>query len=589
MEVIETVDSLPIGAILMGLFGGLALFLFGMEMMTDAMKSVAGARMKSILGQLTTNRFKAATAGAFITAVIQSSSVTTVLVVGFITAGLMSLPQAIGVIMGANIGTTITAQIVAFKVTKYSLVLVSIGFLILFTNKRQRNKQIGALIMGLGLIFFGMEMMSAATRPLRDYQPFILLMQSLRSPLPAILISAAFTAIIQSSSATTGVVIALASQGFITLDTGIALIFGANIGTCITALLAAIGKPRAAVQAAVVHVLFNVLGVLLWFPFIDQLATIVRVVSPSHPELIGAARLAAETPRQIANAHTIFNVANTMIFIWFVTPMAWLVQRIVPERPVREPAVLQPKYLDPNLLDTPELALDRVRLEIGRMGVCALQMLWKALPTVMYGDEEALDELHQMDQDIDSLQSAIIYYLGQLSKGNLLTDQTELVHDYMAVTTYVENIGDMVETNLVEAGRERLKHGVVISPSTQEVIRALHAKVCWAVEQALEAVDRNDKRMAEEVIAAKPEINRLSSEIDAHLARRLVADEENRLNAYRIETDIVENLRRIYYFAKRIAKAIAEADTLPEAIAPSEPEAAREYALEIEEVEEIGD
>ena len=237
-------EELNIGALLMGLAGGLAIFLYGMEKMTASLKVLAGERMKNLLARMTSNRFKAVLTGAAVTATIQSSSVTTVLVVGFISAGLLSLSQSIGIIMGAEIGTTITAQIIAFKVTRYSLALVASGCFLAFVPKSAAVRRWGAMIMGLGLIFFGMELMKDATSPLRSYQPFIEGMQNLRNPALAVLFSATFTALVQSSSATTGVIIVLASQGFLTLEAGIALVFGANIGTCITAFLASIGKPR---------------------------------------------------------------------------------------------------------------------------------------------------------------------------------------------------------------------------------------------------------------------------------------------------------------------------------------------------------
>ncbi len=368
----------------MKLFGGLALFLFGMEQMADALKAVAGERMKVILAKLTTNRFMGAVTGAFVTAIIQSSSVTTVLVVGFITAGLMSMSQSIGVIMGANIGTTITAQIVAFKVTKIALLMVAVGFSMLFFSKQERIKQYGGMIMGLGMVFFGMSVMSDAMKPLRSYQPFLDLMTSMENPLIGILIAAGFTGLVQSSSATTGIVIVMATQGFITLEAGIALAFGANIGTCVTAMLAAIGKPREAVRAAVVHVLFNVFGVLLWVGFIPYLAQFVTMLSPAHPELSGIDRLAAEAPRQIANAHTVFNIANTLIFIGLTGQFARLVEWLVPDRPVEEEVIIQAKYLDEELLDTPSLALGRVRLEIGHMGDRVREMLQKILPAISF-------------------------------------------------------------------------------------------------------------------------------------------------------------------------------------------------------------
>ena len=306
----------------MGLLGGLALFLFGMDQMSDSLKAVAGERMKLILARLTSNRFMGALTGAFVTAVIQSSSVTTVLVVGFISAGLMSMAQSIGVIMGANIGTTITAQIIAFKVTKLALLMIAIGFGMLFFSKNEKMKHYGGMLMGLGMIFFGMSVMSDAMYPLRAYQPFLDFMATMGNPFVGILVAAAFTALVQSSSATTGIVIVMASQGFITLPAGIALAFGANIGTCVTAILAAIGKPREAVRAAVVHVLFNVFGVLVWLGLISHLAEFVAWISPARGDLSGVERLAAETPRQIANAHTIFNVANTLIFIGLTAQFA---------------------------------------------------------------------------------------------------------------------------------------------------------------------------------------------------------------------------------------------------------------------------
>ena len=300
-----------------GLLGGLALFLFGMEQMTEALQAAAGERLKVILAKLTTNRVMSALTGAFVTAVIQSSSVTTVLVVGFVSAGLLTMTQSVGIIMGANVGTTVTAQIIAFQVTRAALAMVAAGFGILFFSRQQKIKSYGAMLMGLGLVFFGMTVMSDSMKPLHSYQPFLDLMATMENPLIAILIAAVFTGLVQSSSATTGIVILMATQGFITSPIGIALVFGSNIGTCITAILAAIGKPRDAVRAALVHVAFNVFGVLLWLGFITELWEFVAWISPVYEGLTGTEKLAAEAPRQIANAHTVFNVTNTVVFIGF--------------------------------------------------------------------------------------------------------------------------------------------------------------------------------------------------------------------------------------------------------------------------------
>ena len=545
------------GVMGMQLFGGLALFLFGMEQMADALKAVAGERMKTILAKLTSNRFMGAITGAFVTAVIQSSSVTTVLVVGFITAGLMSLAQSIGVIMGANIGTTITAQIVAFKVTKAALLMIGVGFTMLFASKNERTKHYGGMLMGLGLIFFGMSVMSDAMSPLRSYQPFLDLMKTMENPIVGILVAAAFTGLVQSSSATTGIVIVMASQGFITLPTGIALAFGANIGTCVTALLASIGKPREAVRAALVHVLFNVAGVLVWVGFIDQLAAFVQAISPADPSLSGTERLAAEAPRQIANAHTIFNVANTLIFIWFTGQLARLVEWLVPDRPLEEEAlVVRAKYLDEELLSTPSLALDRVRLEVLHMGERVQEMMSKIMPAIIAGNKEQLAAIQRMDDNVDVLHAQIIGYLGKISGQSLTETQSAEFLRLMEAVNDLENIGDTIETNLVVLGNERIDERVKISKPTQEVLMGFHEAVNKAVWSAVQAVAQKNEVAAQNVTSMKQEITQIVESAAAHQAQRLVAEEPNRIPAYTIEMDIIEKLKRIYYFAKRMAKTV---------------------------------
>lgn len=561
MNNIFATQAVELGPIFIQLFGGLALFLYGMDQMTDALKIVAGSRMKDLLAKLTANRFSGVLAGTIVTALIQSSSATTVLLVGFISAGLMTLRQSIGVMMGAGIGTTLTVQIIAFKITHYALVPVAIGFLLIAVSRRKTVQQYGIMLMGLGLIFFGMSLMSDATRPLRSYQPFIDLMGHLENPLLGILVGTLFTTLIQSSAATIGVVIALASQGLLTLEAGIALTFGANIGTTITALLASIGQPREAVQSAVLHTMYRAAGVIIWLPFMAELAVVVRYISPSHSELAGAAQIAAEAPRQIANAHTLFNVGNMLVFIWFVDPLVKLMNWLIPLRPTPETAVMLPKYLDKALIETPGLALDRVRLELGRLGNLATRMVQEALPCVINGSQDDLAGLAASDDDVDALHGAIVTYLGRLSQEDLLSYEANQLSDYLAIANNIENIGDMIETNLVEAGSERLRQDVQMSQSTQDVLLALYQKVVWSVENAMRAVVNADRNLAEEVMAAKMDVNRLAGAASEHLANRLTADEPNRLATFRIETEIIEYLKRVYYFAKRIAKITEGSDS----------------------------
>ena len=545
------------GTMTMELFGGLALFLYGMMQMEDGLKAVAGERMKNILATLTTNRYMGVFTGALVTAVIQSSSVTTVLVVGFISAGLMSLAQSIGVIMGANIGTTITAQIVAFKVTKAALLLIAVGFGMLFISKNEKTRHYGGMTMGLGMIFFGMHVMGEAMQPLRSYEPFLDLMKTMDNPLIGVLIATVFTAIIQSSSASTGIVIVMAAQGFISLQAGIALAFGANIGTCATALLAVIGKPREAVRAALVHLSFNVLGVMLWLPFIGFIADLVTAISPSYPDLTGIARLGAETPRQIANAHTFFNVANTLFFIWFTSYFARMVEWLVPDKTLEEEGLItRPKYLEDVLITTPSLALDRVRMEILHMGETVQEMLKRIMPAIIKGNREALEEVRRMDDVVDILHAAIVEYLGKISKQPLSENEMKEFMRLIDAASNLENIGDIVETNLVVLGHDRIDQGITVSGPTQEVLSGFQAAIIKAVDSAVQAVAQRNELAAQTVIGMKDEITRIADSAAAHEARRLVAEEPNRIPAYTLEVDIIEKQKRIYYFAKRMAKTV---------------------------------
>lgn len=559
-----TTEDLDLFNLLIGLFGGLAIFLFGMDQLTASLRAVAGDRMRSFLATMTSRRWRAVASGAAVTAVIQSSSVTTVLVVGFITSGLMSLSESIGVIMGANIGTTITAQIIAFKVAEYALLLVAVGFGIAFVAKRQVVKEHGTGIMGLGLVFFGMAIMGDAMSPLRSFEPFLAAMTRMEDPLVGILAGALLTALVQSSSATTGIVIVLASQGLITLPAGIALIFGANIGTCVTALLAAIGKPREALRAAVVHVLFNVLGVVIWLALINHLAALVAWISPQAEGLLGTAKLAAETPRQVANAHTIFNVANTLILVPLAGQFARLVKFLVPDLPPDEEDQVLAKYLDEELLRTPGLALDRARLEILHMGDQVRVMFNKILPAMLSGGREALSRVAAMDSRVDILHGYVVTYLGRISQAKLTALQTEELLRLMEASNDLENIGDIIETNLVSLGYSRIEDGVSISNQTCEVISEFHTEIGKGIDAALLAVTQKSETAAMYVIDMKNEIYRLSDSAAVHQAHRLVAEEPNRLSAYKIEMDILENLKRIYYFSKRMARAAIP----PDAVAP---------------------
>ncbi len=540
-------------ALMSGLFGGLALFLFGMDIMTRALERAAGDQMKVLLGKATNNRFIGVATGATVTSVIQSSSITTVLLVGFVSSGLMSTAQSIPVILGANIGTTITAQILAFKVTKLALPIITIGFFISFVAKREDWRQYGLIILGLGLVFFGMSVMSDTMKPLRTFEPFLDFMASLSNPLVAAAVGAAFTAIIQSSSASTGILIVMASQGLIELNAAIALALGANIGTCVTAGLAAIGKSREAVRTFMVHTLFNVIGVLIWIGFVPQLSELARLISPEHLELSGTARAAAEVPRQLANVHTFFNVVNALLFIGFTTQIQRLVEWVVPDRPLAEAERVETRYISEEFIGTPAIALDATRRELVRLGARVRAMLDTSMAFATSATRLQLEALEKMDRPVDALHEAIIGYLRELSLGNLSPAQSDDLMSLIKIANDLEHIGDQLATSLVTSGRKRIEDGVIVSKQTGKAIGGFHAKVLEALDNTLKALDKEDAELATQVRAMQQDVAAMTDEIARHEILRLKADEPKRLVTYAREVEAVEILNDIFKTTRRIA------------------------------------
>ena len=538
----------------MALFGGLAMFLYGMEQMSDGLQSAAGEKLKDVLAGLTKNRFMGAITGAFVTAVLNSSSVTTVLVVGFISAGFMTLTQSVGIIMGANIGSTFTAQIVAFNVTQYALLLVALGFFMLFAAKTERVRHYGSMIMGLGLIFYGMGVMGDAMYPMRTYEPFLELMVKMENPLLGILIGAVFTGLVQSSAATTGIAIVMATEGLISLPAGIALSFGANIGTCVTAILAAIGKPPEAIRAAVVHITFNIAGVVLWVMFIPQLAEFVVYISPASPELSGKAQMAADVPRQIANAHTVFNVANTLLFIWFTPLFAKVAEFLVPDKPSKEKVIVKPRFLNDELLEVPSVALENVRFEIGHMGEITSDMLttlWMAFQT---RNRDMVDKVIAMDDKVDVLSERILEYLSEIQQEALTDESSKTLQALMSATINIESLADVIETDLSEICKKFIDYDLQEEGESLDLLLDFTQTVAGAFDKLVIAIKNNDENAAAEVITLKEQIRHAVDEILKNQASRISVQSSKDLLLVRMELETVDQLRRIYTLSKRIAK-----------------------------------
>ena len=548
-------DWLQLG---LGLFGGLALFLAGLQSLSEGMKKAAGQAMTTVLAQLTTNRFMGALTGAFVTGVLNSSTVTTLLVVGFISGGMMTLAQSVGVIMGANIGSTVTAQLLAFDLSAYSLGPVAIGFFMLFTAKRDKVKYYGMMIMGIGLVFYGMGLMSDAMTPLRSYQPFLDILESLERPMAGIIAGALFTAIVQSSAATVGIAIAMASEGLLALPAGITLALGANIGTAVTTAIMGImsSKSTDAVRASVVHVVFNVVGVLVWLPLIWLLVDIAVWISPSSPELDVLARAGAEVPRQIANANTFFNVINTMLFIGFAGWFARLAERLVPERKPRAGVIIEPEFLNEAALVAAPSALQQVRLELGRVGDIAVGMLQDIIPAFKERDMQSINDIARRDDEIDILEEEILRYLGKIRKGTLSEQDSLNFQGLMIATDNFESLADVIETDLVSIARKAADLNLKASEETRTLMMEVYDTVLKSVELTVQAIRDNDQHAAESVLLLKNIIRDNSESLLTRKANRLATDDQDYLKLVQLQMSFVDQMRRIYSLTKRIAKVV---------------------------------
>lgn len=547
------------------LLGGLALFLYGMEKMTDGLKAAAGQQMNALLEKLTGNAVLGAITGAIVTAVIQSSSVTTVLVVGFVSAGIMTLVQSVGVIFGANVGTTVTAQIVAFNTTALAYPLIAVGFFMSFVWKQGVIRHYGAMLMGLGLIFYGMAAMGSAMAPLRTHEGFAELLQSLKNPVLGMLAGALFTALVQSSSATIGLSVVMATQGLLSLPAGIAILFGAKIGTGITAILAAIGKPRDAKRAAAVHVLFNVLGAVIWLPFIPQLAGLAEMVSPVAAHLEGVERLAEEVPRQIANAATIWATANTVFFLPFAGLFATMAIRIIPDRPVEEKAVIRPLYLDDELIQVPSMALERARMELGHMAELIEGMLAKVRPAVSSGD---LGELSQQHEQVVVLREAVFRYLQHVGRAEFSDAEADEHARLVAAIGEIETMSAAISRELLPLAQNLAETNVTPSRETADLMARLFATIQASAQAALRALVAQDEAAARKVVASRDAILELTSGFYRLQAGRLATDDPDRLVKHRVQLEMLDRLRRLYSVAEHMAVSV-----LPRNLPVDEPSA----------------
>ncbi|WP_040210118.1 Na/Pi cotransporter family protein [Clostridium polynesiense] len=530
-----------IASTIIGLIGGLGLFLYGMKLMGDGLENSAGDKLKNILEKVTSNPLSAVLVGTLVTMVIQSSSATTVMVVGFVNAGLMNLYQAAGIIMGANIGTTITAQLVAFKLDMLAPIAVGVGTVFTLFAKEKRRRDIGSIVLGFGILFMGMGIMSSSLEPISNSPHFTQMILAIgENKFLGILAGLALTAVVQSSSATTGILIALAGTGSIGMNVALPIIFGCNIGTCVTALISSIGTSKTARKAAFVHLAFNIFGTLLFLPFMDIIANIVQTISPLNIK------------RQIANAHTIFNVSNTIIMIPMIKYLIILVNKIVPGEDEIEK--VGPKYLDDRLLETPIIAAGQVIKETIRMATKAKENLQISIEAFHTDNEDLVKKVYSNEKLINVLEASITDFLVKLTKTDLSDKELSIVQSTYHVVNDIERIGDHAE-NIADLTLEKMKRKLEYSGDALEELNKMYNYTLEALEVAIDSYAHRDVKKALEVNPLESKVDECQKEYRESHIRRL---NEGKCNAYSgaLYIDVLSNLERIGDHSVNIAESV---------------------------------
>ena len=524
--------------VLISLLGGTALLLYGVRLVGEGLQRAAGTRLRHILQTLSGNRFKALFVGAGVTAVLQSSSATTVMLVGFASAGLLSLRQTIGVILGADIGTTVTVQLLAFNLLQLSPALVFAGWLL--SLARGPVGYVGRAVLGFGLLFLGVKLISDGTLPLKESALFRENLAALvGQPVVLLVIAAAFTALVHSSAATIGLAISLATNGLMPLEGAIPIIFGANIGTAGTALIASAGANVEARRVAIAHAAFKVAGVVIFLPFGIVFADLVRGTS-------------ADLPRQIANAHTLFNVALALLFLPLAGIAADVITRLIPETTRSEEGAI---YLNPQVLDTPAVALGQALRETSRMGDFVVRSLRETITVFERDDETLMRQIVKRDDQIDRLEEDIKNYLTKLREQGLTEEQSERETALLFVVVDLEAIGDVIDKQLMELAEKKISGNHRFSAQGLAEIRDLHTKVVENVELAMGALAAGDDSVAQKVLRHKSPISELERRYRGSHMSRLRAGLKESIDTSSIHLDILLGLRQVNSFATAIAYA----------------------------------
>ncbi|PLX06310.1 MAG: Na/Pi cotransporter family protein [Marinilabiliales bacterium] len=532
--------------LIIGLLGGLALFLFGMDILSKGMQAAAGSKMRNIISKFTNNRFAALFAGIIVTILVQSSSATSVMLVGFVEAGLIGFAQTLGMLLGAGIGTTVTAQLIALKITDYALLIVAAGFIVTLISKSSKYTNIGKSILGFGLLFFGMYIMSEAMYPLRSHEGFLNILIKLENPFIGILVGFVFTALIQSSAATIGIIITIASQGFLTIEACIPLILGTNIGTGMTAILASLNSGREAKRVAFAHTFFKLIGVLIFAWWIPEYADLVKLVSPNN----------ADVPRQIANTHTIFSIALTILILPFLGFFSKLILLIIPKKPEKANQKFKLKYINSAITSSPAISLGLAKKETERMSHKVQKLLNLSLKPFFDKDISHLDEWQKLESETDFLKENINNYLISVSSQNSDKESFNDAYQIMYVAKELEMIGDIVNTNMRRQVEKWVKTDAQFSEEGKVELETILEKSLKQISRSIEVF--NDLNL-EKVVHIKKKFKKysnLAEEYEMLHYERLVSNNEISKSSSQTHLELLGLLKAVNRHATNISRIL---------------------------------
>lgn len=527
--------------------GGLGLFLFGMELMSDSIEKVAGARLRRILEIFTTNRFMGMIVGIIFTGIIQSSSACTVMVVSFVNSGLMNLYQAAGVILGANIGTTITSQLVSFNLSKIAPLILLVGVVVMMFTKKEKVRKVAEVVVGFGILFVGLSTMSQAMANMKNEPQVVNLLMSLKNPFLATLMGFALTAIIQSSSVTVSIVLLLANQDLLPLPITLYIILGCNIGACATAMLASMTGKKDAKRAALIHLLFNIIGTVIIYIALfvagDQIVELIKSIS-------------ADNGRFVANAHTLIKIAQVIMLFPFTGWLVKMTYLIVPgeDHKVGYRESYQLKYIGDKVVFNPATAVVEVIKELERMASLAEENLNRAMNALITLDEEDIEEVYEVEKNINFLNHAITDYLVKINQTTLPIEDLNSLGALFHVVNDIERIGDHAE-NVADAARQRKEEGVSISKEAQKELGDMLEMVNKIIRYAVEMFAKSDESHMQEIVTLEDQVDEKERELQKKHVERLTKGECSP-EAGMIFSDIVSGLERVADHATNIAFAI---------------------------------